>query len=1032
MLSLQLFGPPQISLDGKPVPVERRKSRALIYYLAANAQPIPRDALIAQFWAGMERSAAQQVLRTTLHGLRRALGDWLVSDRDLIGLDENVRVDARTFEHSLRLVASDVAGLAFILNLYRGAFLEGFSLYDSVEFDNWQVVERERYQRLAMRGFSSLSRLYAQQHEYQPALAVLERALALDPLQEDLQRETIRLSYLAGDRAGAIRRYDSLRRLLDDELGVPPMQETRALYDDILADRLPPLPEQPPMPIISTKPARLAAANPSSGSMVLPFLSREAELRRLRENLFSGKLLLVEGEPGIGKTRLVNEFLAGQSLLTLTGSAYELEQTLPYHPVIEALRGLAVRPDWTLLRGSLLANLPAIWAQETARLLPELGAPSDSLASADEWRLWEGVNQFLQAAARQQPVALFLDDLHWADASTLRLLGYLLRQSASPGRQPIGFIAATRSYSRRSAMAELIHTLTRAGLVERIRLQRFSSNEIAALASQISAVHADELSSWLDSITEGNPFILTEMLRAARQQDLLPAAGTEVDLHRLKDVDILPHSIFSLIQSRLARLSEPARRILDAAVVIGRDFSFEVAARAAVLSEDAALDSMDELLASGLITETQPAGYRFDHSLTMEVAYRETGELRHRRMHRQVAEAMEAVYPRGRLESLAGKMAFHFTEGCDQRRAAPYAVQAGRQAASLAAWQEAAAFFEMALDGLDGKARLPVLMELGQAYNRLAAAARAVETFRLALGLAEAAHQDDLVDQARLALAQALLPLARYGESITELHKVLADGRKESAFQAELWLGTVLSVEGAELETAAQYLHQAEAHCSLQTTPINLSHVKFELGSVEAQRGNLLQAVQHYRDALAAALQAPLKDSVERRILAYNNLAYHLHLLADPSAVEYARAGMELAKEWGVLYLQTYLYSTQGEIAQAAGDLQQAQASFDAGLELARQLAIPERIAGLTANLGQLAAARGEPSLAIHLLSAAMSQADALGLRQLSAQVRIWLSPLLPVQQARMMLAEGRALAGTERHKLLEAIAAAEKELKII
>lgn len=1032
MLTINLFGSPQISLEGLPVNVERRKSRALLFYLAASPQPFPRDALTALFWPDLERSAAQQVLRTTLHGLRRALGDWLFTEHDLVGLDDTVRVDARAFDQNLKPIPTDVPKLISILDLYRGAFLEGFNLADTPEFDDWQTVERERYQRLAVRGLSILSQLYETLRDYQQALAALERALALDPLQEDLQRETIRLSYLAGDRAGAVRRYDSLRRLLDDELGVPPMLETRTLYDDILADRLEAPPAPVSVPAAAPKPARGAAAHPQAGAQ-LPFLSRETELRSLHQNLFSGRLLLIEGEPGIGKTRLVSEYLAGQPLLALTGSGRELEQALPYQPVIEILRGLTARPEWLALRAQFTADLPSIWLQETARLLPEIGAQAGSLASADEWRLWEGVSQFLQTAARQHPFVLFLDDIHWADASTLRLLGYLLRQPAPAGARQIGFIAATRPYPSRSALADLLHTLTRAGLVERLPLRRFTSDEIDVITRQISVEHAAELSAWLESATEGNPYILSETLRTARQQDLLPAAGAnsagaKIDMDRLREADLLPHSVFSLIQSRLARLSEPARRILDSAVAIGRDFRFDVAARAAALSEDAALDGMDELLAGGLVSVSGPSSYRFDHSLTMEVAYREVGELRHRRSHRQVAEAMEGLYPRGRLESMSGQMAFHFEEGGDARRAAPYAVQAGRRAAALAAWQEAAAFFKMAVDGLEGRARLPVLMELGQAYNRAGEAARAVETYRLALGLAETAHQEAQADQARLGLAQALVPLAKFSESVAESRKVLAGGRPENAYLAELWLGTVLSIEGANLGEAAEHLNQAEALCQQRGSPVDLSHVKFELGSVEAQRGNIPAAVQHYRDALAAAERAPLSESVDRRILANNNLAYHLHLLGDPSAADYAREGMALAKEWGMLFLLTYLYSTQGEIALAGGDLEQAGSSFNAGLELARRLVIPERIAGLTANLGLLAAARGENPLAIHHLSAAMSQADSLGLRQLSAQVRIWLAPLLPNQQAHLVLSEARDIAGAERRRLVEEIDAVEPQ----
>jgi hypothetical protein len=166
------------------------------------------------------------------------------------------------------------------------------------------------------------------------------------------------------------------------------------------------------------------------------------------------------------------------------------------------------------------------------------------------------------------------------------------------------------------------------------------------------------------------------------------------------------------------------------------------------------------------------------------------------------------------------------------------------------------------------------------------------------------------------------------------------------------------------------------------------------------------------------------------RILAQNNLAYHLHLLGDPSAADYARAGLALAQEKGALNLQTYLLSTLGEIALAAGDVDTADRYFAEGLALAERLAMPERIAGLAANLGRVAARRGETASAIHRLSTALARADMLGTQHLAAQIRVWLAPLLPSSEARARLAEARAIAERgNRQRLLEEIERVDKEL---
>ncbi len=166
-------------------------------------------------------------------------------------------------------------------------------------------------------------------------------------------------------------------------------------------------------------------------------------------------------------------------------------------------------------------------------------------------------------------------------------------------------------------------------------------------------------------------------------------------------------------------------------------------------------------------------------------------------------------------------------------------------------------------------------------------------------------------------------------------------------------------------------------------------------------------------------------------MLAYNNLAYHLHLLNDPTAIEYAQTGLQIAIDNGVLVFQTYLLSTLGEIELARGDVDAAEKHFDEGLALAERLSIPERLAGLTANLGLIAQRRGENALAIHRLSTALARAEALNLKHLSAQIRVWLAPLLPLNEARATLAEARSIAeASGRKRLLAEIESASQRIE--
>ena len=434
------------------------------------------------------------------------------------------------------------------------------------------------------------------------------------------------------------------------------------------------------------------------------------------------------------------------------------------------------------------------------------------------------------------------------------------------------------------------------------------------------------------------------------------------------------------------------------------------------------MDGLDELIDSGLIDPLDDNRFTFHHSLTMEVAYREIGQARHRLIHRQVAEAMKGIY-HNRIDSVAGLLAWHYSEGMAPDQAAPFAFRAGQQAARLAGWREAIAFFELALSGEHShKQRVNIYLALGQACLQVGEPSKAADAFRLAVDLAYGSEQARSLNKARLGLAQAFLVQGRYEDVLAIAQQILAVHGSGFAAEAELIWGAALSLEGADLEQAGKHLQHAEHQLYSTGKPdaAGLAQIKFEQGSLAAQQGDLEKAVALYKEALMAS-QAD-ESALTWRILAQNNLGYHLLLLGDPSAVQYAQAGLNLALEKGVLTQTPYLYSTLGEIALAANDLDTADRHFTKGLRLAEQFSLKERMAGLTANLGLVAAARGQKDRAIHQLSMALAQSDALGTRHLSAQIRIWLVPLLSPAEARFHLREARtfAEAGNRKHLLAD------------
>jgi predicted ATPase/DNA-binding SARP family transcriptional activator len=1018
---------PEITLGGQRLTTLRRKNRALLFYLAQQAQPVSRDHLLAFFWPDHDRSAAQKILRTMLHELRQ-LGPALHIDPDTVALGATAEVDTRQFEDALAARPARTPSLAATLACYRGDFLEGFSLPDPPEFDGWVVARRRHYRALFTRGLSALAQQQEVARDFDAALSTLDRALALDALQEDLQRACLRLHYLSGDRAGAIRRYETLRRQLDEELGVLPSAETRSLYDAIITDSLSmaaPVPAQ--TAIVEGVPPRPAPA----ATALLPFTGRTSELKAIQEAAGAGRLILVEGEAGIGKTRLASEFVealrrASPRWLVLRGAAHDSDQGLPYQPVLDALRGLLAQPDWAIMRAGLESN-PS-WLTDVARLLPELSSAAqtapDSEAPSDEARLWHGLSQFLRHLARLQPVVLWLEDLHWADAATVGLIGYLTRRAASAA---LVLLTTARATDVASGLARLLQALTHEQRLLRLSLAPLSTEETRRVAEHFSPSQAGALKTWLDRNAEGNPFFLTELVRFALQTGLLRSDGT-LDEGATASTAMVPATIQNLVQSRLIRLSADARRVLEVGAVLGREFEFELLRAAAELPAIAALDTLDQLQAAGLIQPRPGERYAFDHSLTMDVVLGSMAEARARLLHRQVAETLEGQHTRTGAEHVAGLIAYHYGRGNALDRVAPFALVAGQHAASLAAWAEAIASYHQALESQTEPAlRLAVLLALGEAHFHRGDFALASDTYRAAADLASALGDRASEEAAYLGLNLALLPQARYAEAVALARDLRHTGPPELALCAEFIWAAGLSVESARPLEAEQHLREAErlrAEHGPFKTRITLAQIKYQLAGIVGQQGRSEEAAALYQEALRLTHAGGGGLGLLREIMLYNNLAYHLHLLGDASAGEYAQAGIKLAQERGSLTHLSYLLSTSGEIALAGGDLDEAERFFSEGLELARQVPIAERIAGHTANLGLVAHRRGELALAREHLRDALQQAEAVGARHLGVRIRVWLAPLLPTAEAAGLLREGREIAAASGyHSLLADIA---------
>jgi tetratricopeptide (TPR) repeat protein len=390
-----------------------------------------------------------------------------------------------------------------------------------------------------------------------------------------------------------------------------------------------------------------------------------------------------------------------------------------------------------------------------------------------------------------------------------------------------------------------------------------------------------------------------------------------------------------------------------------------------------------------------------------------------------VAATLESIHE-DRLDEVAGLIAQHYSEGDQPELAAKYARLAGERAVHLAAWKAAAGFFRQALAAAPVDDRPELLLALGNAQLLAGELGAAEESLQSALQMPATQSQPSLLRAVLRGLGESLILQARYHD-VTELIQSYAN-HPDPAIRglAQFMWGASLSLAGLDLDEAAHHIaiSKKELHTA-GMSEARIAEADFELGNIAAQQGRLQEAIDAYERIRAATLpdrsnEKEMDEALRSHILAYNNLAYHLHLMGDPRAEEYIQKALAMAQERGVLTLFAYLLSTQGEIALAQEDFTTAELAFSRALAHAHRLNQPERVAGVTANLGLLALARGQNDLAIHRLSTALRQADAISSLFLAAQIRLWLASLLPADNARTYLAEARAIITTGRyHRLL-------------
>jgi DNA-binding SARP family transcriptional activator/tetratricopeptide (TPR) repeat protein len=683
-MEIRLLGELDVVDDGRTLPLPpSKKTRALLAFLAATGEAHPRQRLCDLLFDGPDDPRAG--LRWSLTKLRGAIdAKCIATTGDHVRVDAIVDLARHRQETSTGIASLDVDALTRAATRFRGEFLEGLDLPDCHRFDEWCVGQREalRRDRVALL-VALVDRLRDRPDD---ALRWARARVAVDPLAEVGHVALVELLARLGRRREAMEQVDRCKRILASELS---MQPSIALEKARMAIGT------TPVSIVAEPQRKSIAPAPApaiEGGDRTPMLGREDERRTFASAIEAARRdesttpFLVVGEPGMGKTRLVDDLVSrvrAEGGLALVGRAFEAEMVRPYGAFVDALRSIPLRDAELAVR------------DELSTLLPEI---SDSPVKAiDRSHLFDAVRRLLAGlAARSRPVIVVLDDVQWLDEASAAIVHYVARDGV-PGAM-LAMAARPGELEDNAAALRLVRALRRAGRLRELPLAPLSSEETRALVRWAApSVDAARVARG----SEGNPLFALELGRAM-------ARG---------DAEEIPETLEGLLRERLERLDERAQIVVGWAATLGRSFELTHLTEVAELPTTQLLSIVEELERRGLL-RSAPAGgtqfgYDFAHDLLRRAAYRRLSAPRRRLSHAHVARVLGARMTTE--DALAGDVAHHAALAGDDDVAARACALGSRRCVRIFAYAEAIELADRGLRHvrkLDADAALALEVEL--------------------------------------------------------------------------------------------------------------------------------------------------------------------------------------------------------------------------------------------------------------------------------------------------------------------------------
>lgn len=687
-LSIELFGNLQIVHQGERVQsIKKTRVRELLAWLLLNRdQPQSRMKVAFSFWPECSDKQAMTNLRNALYYLRKNLPDsdiCLQIHQKTIqwNCDASCYLDVADFEQSIKSaeiakkeghLSGMISSLEHAVGLYKGRLLEP-------SFTEWIEVKRQKFEADYVFALHTLVDQLEENRKYDRAIGYSKKWIEADPFLEDAWYRLINLYALSGNRPLALQSYCELEQFLQREMDIRPSKTTRDFMERIRSDNYP------------SEDFNRRRKTPGKDEN-WEFVGRNKEWNILIESwkkVLSGDdpgMILLKGEPGIGKSRLAAEFkyhLGKQGYSVISTRSYASAGTVNYGMVIDCLRDESAR--------RLLNQLDTIWLKELQRLLPEIklehSALSEFQSNLKSPTGFGSHRHLLESITRvftldQKPKVLLLDDLQWCDSESIAWLDYLLHQEKSVRLLIVG-TARSVELELNQSVKKVLAALHQEQKLSEIDLSPLDRNDSRDLMRAFSgSVTDDKKTDFVYRETEGNPLFIVEFLRKEKHQHILDKEGEES-----AGEPSTPERIHLVINNRFQNVSAKTREIMEMAAAIGREFPFVILLDVSGITLKELADGLDEMLRHQIIQEKNAQVFDFTHDKLREVAYANLSWHRKTLYHKRIAESYMDIYS-DRLDEYSSRLAFHFEKAGEYRVAVTWYEKAARNARNLLSKQD--------------------------------------------------------------------------------------------------------------------------------------------------------------------------------------------------------------------------------------------------------------------------------------------------------------------------------------------------------